>query len=142
MKKRLMSVLTICLVAFMMFQVPMAYAKNNTDTAWSFNFDPYSLERYTEARHKEDDSSIYFYVNKLGKVNNQYFIIRVVKGDFSELSYTKRELVDRIGMYCLSSYAYEDYGYGVKVRVRGDRIENRSVYSSGVWSPDSYGCWE
>lgn len=141
MKKKIFGLLTACLAVMMFVQVPFTYAKNNADTIWSWGFGSFSGARYTEAREKHDDTSIYFYVERFETTNGK-MRISVVDENRNQFSYTKVQEVIEPGMYCLSSYAYEDRGYGVKVRVRGDRIGQTSINANGVWSPDSYGCWE
>lgn len=140
MKKVFRSLLTVLCSVFMVGAIVIpVYAGNNTDTSWDWHMPGYSFERYTPAREKWDASPVYFKVDQ-AQVYGGSVLIRVFFEDGSAPSYQQSKYVKVPGVYCLSSYAYEDQGYGTRVKVRGDRQGAYEMRLSGVWSPDSQSC--
>ena len=119
-----------------------SYAANTNNENFNFNFSRLSFAQYTNAREKEDASPIFMYVKTL--TSNRSFYARVVNEDGSNTTYSpKYKITYPNKKYCLHSNAYENKGYGVKVRIRADRIEVGKMSAGGFWSSDSYSCpWE
>lgn len=69
---------------------------------------------------------------------NQRFTASVVKSNNGNFS--KTWCVDIVTInteYFIPNYAYEDQGYGVNVKIKGETGDLFGFDVSGVWSPDS-----
>ncbi|MEK5390619.1 hypothetical protein NSQ59_09670 [Margalitia sp. FSL K6-0131] len=96
---------------------------------------------YTDPRPKYDSTSAWMKLKDLsGFATNPSYTASVVKENYSNFSktwyYTFSKSNINQGVY-LSNHAYEDNGYGVKVRIKAVGDGNNSFYGSGDWSPDS-----
>lgn len=144
MRKLVTRVLTLLCAVCMLLPLTHAMAANTSDTSWGWNIGSLSGPRYTVPREKTNATPIYFYVEyiNLNNARDGYLRLEVVHESGRTLrngSYHARNAT-KPGKYCLSSNAFEDYGYGVKVKVRGDRYKTSGIDASGFWSPDSKSC--
>lgn len=120
-----------------------AFAKDTTDSNFSFTFSGNGTAYTDGSRKKEDSSSVYMKLNSIydgdptfaAEVvdgSGNYFSKRYPKVHFSEYDLNS-------GKYLLNN-AYEERGYGVYVKVRADgtrNTANSTWKANGVWSPDS-----
>lgn len=135
-------IVSTVLISFLVLIGYTSYAANTNNENFNFNFSSFSFAQYTNAREKEDASPIFMYVKTL--TPNRSFYARVVNKDGSFTTYSpKYKITYPNQKYCLHSNAYENKGYGVKVKIRADRIGNAQMSAGGFWSADSYSCpWE
>lgn len=144
MKKRLfyatvsLGVLGGSIIAIPSFANEVNTLSNNADTAFHFTFTPSIVgsSAYTGVRHKENATSAYMKANSRSK--NQQFTASVVKsnnGNFSKTWFVDIATIN--AEYFIPNYAYEDQGYGVNVKIKGQTGDLFGFDVSGVWSPDS-----
>ncbi|WP_151409496.1 hypothetical protein [Anaerococcus sp. Marseille-P9784] len=140
--KIIKKIVPIFLVSVSLLLSYSSYAANTKNENFHFEFSNFSLAQFTNARDKEDASPIFMYVKSL--TQNRSFYARVVNEDGSFTTYSPKYKISYVNAkYCLHSNAYENKGYGVKVKIRGDRIGIGQMFAGGFWSSDSYSCpWE
>lgn len=137
--KKIVSTIMLSMLLLLSYE---SYAANTQNENFNFNFSKLSFAQYTNAREKENASPIFMYVKTL--TPNRSFYARVVNENHTDTTYSPKYKVSYINQpYCLHSNAYENKGYGVKVRIRADRIGVGQMSAGGFWSSDSYSCqWE
>mgnify|MGYP006964238281 CR=1 FL=1 len=139
MKNKIKSIVTSFVMLVALVFAFDSYAGNTNDTSFNFNFSDLSFERYTDAREKYDKSPAYIYIKNMSI--NRTVAVRVVFEDHSSTSLKKIYYISNPRTKeCISSNAYEDRGYGTKIRLRLDRQGVGSMYANGWWSPDSTTC--
>ncbi|MDD7593788.1 MAG: hypothetical protein PUJ57_06135 [Peptoniphilaceae bacterium] len=139
MKKKLLAIIFATCLLF----GAQSLAANTNDTGWDWDMPRLSLARSTPERAKTNSTPVYFYISSYKSSSTEGSILLSVRGQTGAMFTNGKKFVvyaDRIGKYCLSSNAYEDYGSGVFVKVRGDRQVANYIAASGVWSPDSSSC--
>lgn len=120
-----------------------AYAKNNSDTEWSFSVFGDKGTSYTDARKKEDNSKAYCKVENYNGKDDDYLQVYVVDSNKKKFSKTFTKTISSEGQYSISNMAYEDKGE-TKIRL-AFYAPYRFSYSwsaDGVWSPDSSGTYK
>ena len=140
MRKRFFSMVIILAI---LFNLGSSFAANTSDTSWQWEIPWWTLERYTELRRKKDNSPIYFDIEEFySRDRGGTLELKVVGSDGRMFSYGDEFIVHATSArtYCISSNAYEDKGYDVAVKVRGDRQKSSQIDAKGVWSPDSWSC--
>ncbi|MFT8350439.1 hypothetical protein [Clostridium saccharoperbutylacetonicum] len=119
-----------------------AYAKNNSDTGWSFSVFGDEGTQYTDSREKQDNSKAYCKINNYNGKDDDYLQMYLVDGNKHKFSKTPVKTVTGTGEYSITNYAYEDRK---KTPVRiAFYAPYRNFYTwsaSGVWSPDSSGSY-
>ncbi|GGI65004.1 hypothetical protein ACFQOY_08810 [Enterococcus alcedinis] len=110
---------------------------NSSDTSFDYNFAPgLGSTRYTASRVKYDATSAYMKLQSRTKKQN--YTASVVDSNNKNFSQTWFVEVKTIGTeYFIPNNAYEDQGYGVKVRIKAHTGDLFGFGASGVWSPDS-----
>ncbi|MFQ3545770.1 hypothetical protein Q7A53_16955 [Halobacillus rhizosphaerae] len=119
-------------------------ASNYGDTHYYMEFNNLSFTSHdvTPDREKWDATSSYMKTDYVGAANDaDYKFTGYVEKDngvnLDNNGAWRYEFGDHTTHF-LSNYAYENYGYGVLIHIRGEAGWNRvDVGTGGVWSPDS-----
>lgn len=138
--KRFEKVVVVALLLCVMVLSNAVYADDgHTDYSYTFSFGWIGHTDYTPSREKFETSPLY--LKLIWRDHPDYFIASAVRGNKKELTYTSYEEVSEVGVeYYIHSSAYEDYGQGVTVRIKGRREADSYGFRAGVlWSSDSYG---
>lgn len=138
--KRFEKVVVVALLLCVVVLSNAVYADDgHTDHSHTFRFGWLSPVDYTSAREKFETSPLY--LKLVWRDHPDAFFASAVRGNKNSLSYTSYEKIDTVGVeYYIHSSAYEDYGQGVTVRIKGRREAGSYGFQAGVlWSPDSYG---
>lgn len=119
-----------------------ANAGNVKDTSYKFYFSPSGSIAHTEARPKYDATPAYMKFGWIQDGAGGYRVKVVDKSchDFSRFWWSRDfdEYVPSGTESWISSYAYEDRGYGVQVRLEAEGSGGSGMWSTGgLWSPDS-----
>lgn len=147
MKKKIFVSLGLALALGVTGFVSTAYAGNISDSPYKFYFSMKGSVAHTEARPKYDDTSAYM---RLDGIQNGCggFKVKVVNGgggDFSRVWWSRpfNEYTPNGTEEWIKNYAYEDSGYGVQVKLKGEGgggfVGSGIWHTTGVWSPDSVG---
>lgn len=113
---------------------------NYHNSKFSFGFPPRTTTtQYTAYRPKDNNTSAWMkatsWTSSISSPSYTASVVKVNKSNFSRtwyVTFTKGSPV-----HYIKNYAYEDYGYGINVRIKGVASSIHGWAVSGVWSPDS-----
>lgn len=145
-KKILLSLLLVAGLGITGFATT-AEAGNISDKPFTFYFSMNGSVAHTEARPKYDATSAYM---KFGWIQDGAggYHVKVVdaNGNYFSKTWTSRafnEYVPEGTEEWIPNHAYEDRGYGVQVKLKGEghggAVSSGIWSTGGLWSPDSIG---